>query len=170
MLPEDYAAAAENLTQASDAKNVIDFMLHLLDERCLQDEDVNVNIEHRARRFMFKVFSKIPVVPLSMTVTGVSIPAVREYIGAGAFGLVFKGELRGSAVALKVLYRSGNSDVVSSFIAVMASYLISFTVGLLSRGISVALSEAQIRASVFRNLYRPVNNAIVPCFAVYAER
>ena len=117
----NYAIVAEHVTQASDVKNLIDFMLHLLHERRLQ----NAIIEQRARQFMFKLISKIPVIPLSLVVTGVSNPAsMREYIGAGAFGLVFKGELRGSAVALKVLYPgSGNPDVVSSFIAVIASLL-----------------------------------------------
>ncbi len=151
---EDYGAVAEHLTQALDVKNLIDFMLHLLHERRLQNQDMNVNIEQRARQFMFTVISKIPVIPLSLIVTGVSSPAVREYLAAGGFGLVFKGEHRGSIVALKVLYRSGNSDTVSSSIGVMASYLISFPAGPLPRGVDVALSEAQISAPIFRNLCR----------------
>ncbi|KAF8339465.1 kinase-like domain-containing protein [Amanita rubescens] len=111
LLREDYTPVADQLTQASDVKNLIDFMLHLLHERHLQNQDVNVNIEQRARRFMFTVISKIPVIPQSLIVTGVTSPAAREYFAAGGFGLIFKGELRGSTVALKVLYRSGNSDV-----------------------------------------------------------
>ena len=39
------------------------------------------------------------------------MPANREYIGSGGFGQILKGELRGDAVALKVLYKTDN-DVV----------------------------------------------------------
>ena len=39
------------------------------------------------------------------------MPANREYIGRGGFGNILKGELKGEAIALKVLYKPDN-DVV----------------------------------------------------------
>ncbi|KAF8324229.1 hypothetical protein F5887DRAFT_1147419, partial [Amanita rubescens] len=62
----------------------------------------------RVRRFILKIISKIPIIPPSMIVTGVSIPDDRDYIGGGGFGRVFKGERSGEVVALKVLYKSEN--------------------------------------------------------------
>jgi hypothetical protein len=44
------------------------------------------------------------------------MPAGRDYIGSGGFGRVFKGELRGAVVALKVLYRSENQVVRPSML------------------------------------------------------
>jgi hypothetical protein len=71
---------------------------------------------------MFKVTSKIPVVPPSLILTGVLLPAERDYVGTGGFGRVFKGELRGEVVALKVLYKSDN-QAVRFFRQSLTSYL-----------------------------------------------
>ncbi len=60
---------------------------------------------------MIKVISKMPVVPPSLIVSGVSVPVMRDYIGGGGLGLVFKGELQGAVVALKVLYKSDDNVV-----------------------------------------------------------
>ena len=42
--------------------------------------------------------------PRSLFLTGLTMPADRDLIGGEEFGLVFKGEHEGKAVALKVLY------------------------------------------------------------------
>ena len=65
---------------------------------------------------MIKIISKMPVMPSFLFVTGVSMPANREYIGGGGFGHILKGELKGKAVALKVLYKTDNDVVCCSFL------------------------------------------------------
>jgi len=90
-------------------------MLHLLrDHRLLNQDPTGINIDQRARRFMVKVISNIPVIPPSLIVTGVDMPVERHYIGAGGFGRVFRGELRGAPIVLKVLYKTGNNIVSHS--------------------------------------------------------
>ena len=63
---------------------------------------------------MLKVIKKMPVLPESLNVTEIRIPAQHDYIGHGGFGHVFKGELRGDIVALKLLYKADN-NIVSCF-------------------------------------------------------
>ena len=114
---EDYINFAAQVTDVSDAKNLLDFMLHLaLHDRRFEltdpDDFETVNIKRQARRFMLKVITKIPVIPEALIVSGIKMPAEHDYIGRGGFGHVVKGELRGNAVALKVLYKADN-DVVS---------------------------------------------------------
>jgi hypothetical protein len=89
---------------------------------------------------MFKLNSKMPVIPPSLIVTGVSIPAELDYIGSGGFGRVFTGKLRGAAVALKVLYKSDNVVVGCSRRRCYESILDLCITGLLSRGVDVGLS------------------------------
>jgi hypothetical protein len=110
LLREDYVSVAGLLTEATDAKNVSDFILHLLRWNCLST-GCSVDMNRRARRFMLKVISKVPVIPASLVATGIVMPAERNYIGSGGFGRVFKGEWRGEIVALKVLYKSDNQVV-----------------------------------------------------------
>ena len=63
---------------------------------------------------MFKIISTKPVIPRSLIVTEVNVPATRDYVAGGAYGGVFKGELCGEVVALKVLYKSGDNAVSPS--------------------------------------------------------
>jgi hypothetical protein len=108
---EDYVSLAARLTDVSDAKNILDFMLHLLHDSRLTTLDGIVDVKRRGRRFMLKVITKTPVLPESLNVTGIRIPAQRDYIGRGGFGHVFKAKLRGDIVALKVLYKVDNNVV-----------------------------------------------------------
>ncbi|KAF8328945.1 kinase-like domain-containing protein [Amanita rubescens] len=108
---DDYISAAEKLTQASHIMNLLEFMLHVLRNRYLSSSDATVNISQRARRLMFKIISKRPIVPRSLTVTGVSMSDKRDYIGRGGYGNVFKGDFRGAVVALKVLYKNDANNL-----------------------------------------------------------
>lgn len=113
---EDYASVAGDLCLASDAKNLLDFMLHLHRSHHLLTEDMaTVNIKQRVKQFMMKIISTIPVIPPSLIVTRVRIPIERDRIGIGAFGWVFKGELQGSTIALKVLAKP-DIEVLSHFL------------------------------------------------------
>lgn len=141
---KDYVSVAGDLSQASDAKNLLDFMLLLLREHHLVNQDPTVNIDQRARRFMTKVISKIPVIPPSLIMTGVRTQVNCKYIISGGFGRVFRGELTpegAGAVALKVSYKSDN-DIVSQLVVVTKSLLKFTPAGLLSRGVDVEIPEA----------------------------
>ncbi len=137
---EDYLGVAEHLSQAPDIQNLLDFLLHLLRDRHLSNSDPTIDVNVRARRLMFKLNSKMPVIPPSLIVTGVSMPANRDYIGSGGFGRVFIGELQGAAVALKVLYKSDNDVVGRSHRRCYESILDVCITGLLSRDVDVGLS------------------------------
>ena len=100
--------SAAQVTDVSDAKNL---MLHLALHDRLTNLSGTVDIKRRARQFMLKVITKSPVIPESLIVSGIRMPAEHDYIGRGGFGQVFKGELQGSAVALKVLYKADNNVV-----------------------------------------------------------
>ena len=106
---DDYHTFAAQLTHAPDAENMLDFILEVLrdDDRYIPD-DHETMVRRRGRRFMLKVIKKTHVLPESLNVTGIRIPA-QHYIGRGGFGQVLKGELRGDIVALKLLYKADNN-------------------------------------------------------------
>lgn len=110
MFNDDYVNVATHLTDASDVKKLLDFMLYLLRSGHLSTLEAN----RRARRFMFKVISKTPVIPQSLFITGVTMKVDVDCIASGGFGLVFKGELQGKLVALKLLHKFSHKSIVSS--------------------------------------------------------
>ncbi len=117
---------------------MLDFMLCLLLDGHLSDADINL----RARRLMLKAITKTPVMPRSLFVTGVKVKVDRDYIASGGFGLVFKGELGGSFVALKVFLVE-----ISSF-----RLLNLVRIGCLSRSVNVAIPQSQVRITIPRDL------------------
>ena len=106
---EDYLNRATQLDHTTDSQNLLDFILHMLRYRLLPNQDESVDFNGRARRFMFKIITKTPVIPWSLIATRVSQPTEQDHIGSGRFGHVYKSELNGEAVALKVLYKSDNA-------------------------------------------------------------
>ena len=100
----------------SDVENLLDFMLYLLGNGRLSNSDAPNDANRRARRLMFKIVMKLPIIPRSLYVTGVNVKVDRDYINHGGFGFVFKGELRGTLVALKALYKMNHNYVSLSSI------------------------------------------------------
>lgn len=81
------------------------------------------------------------------------MPSDRDLIGGGGFGLVFKGEHEGKAVALKVLYKTRTNNVVRHLPAdpLEVSQCSSKT-GFLPGSINVAISSSQIRTTLLGHL------------------
>lgn len=156
----DYASSVEQLQEAeSDAKNLLDFILFLLRHRRLQNSDTGMEINERARRFMTKVFIRMPVKPpsLALNATEINMPPdwwTSGYVGGGGFANVFKGKYRGQAVAVKELRKyDASHDLVSSSYRLSAITVdFCFPVALLSRGVNMAIPQAQIHSTFFRNL------------------
>ena len=138
---EDYLSSAARLDHTSDSQYLLDFILHMLRYRLLLNQDESVDFNRRAWRFMFKIITKTPVIPWSLLVTGVNKLAEQDYIGGGRFGRVYKSKLKGEAVALKVLYKSGNNSASSSYPSYNAIFY-SVLAGLLSRGVDVGIAQA----------------------------
>jgi hypothetical protein len=90
---------------------LLDFILHLIRDRHLTNLDSTTDFNRLARRLMFKIIPTNSVIPRSLILTGIKVPAKRDYIGRGGYGGVFKGTLEGKIVALKVLHRNGNNVV-----------------------------------------------------------
>ncbi|KAF8734663.1 hypothetical protein AX14_003174 [Amanita brunnescens Koide BX004] len=106
---KNYVNSALQLTGVSDTELLLDFMLYLLCRGHLSCSEVP-DANRRARRLMLKMITKTPVTPSSLFVEGVSVKVDHDYIGRGGFGFVFKGEFRGAAVALKLLYKTRHHD------------------------------------------------------------
>lgn len=84
----------------------MDLVQYLLFNGDLSNSHGLLDANRRARRLTFKIISKTPVMPRSFFVPGVEAKADRDLICVGRFGLVFKGELRENAVALKVIHKA----------------------------------------------------------------
>ena len=57
------------------------------------------------------MIAKMPVMPSSLFVKGINAKVNYDFIGRGGFGFVFKGELEGTPVALKLIYKTRHDDV-----------------------------------------------------------
>jgi hypothetical protein len=111
---KDYVNAALQLSNTSDAELLLDFVLHLLccgQLSCSEVPDAN----RRARRLMLKLITKMPVMPSSLFVKGLNAKVNYDFIGRGGFGFVFKGELEGTPVALKLIYKTRHDDASLTF-------------------------------------------------------
>ncbi|KAF8702215.1 hypothetical protein AX14_014460 [Amanita brunnescens Koide BX004] len=111
LFKNDYVNVVAHLTDTSDVKNLLDFMLYLLRNGYLSNLGAQLEANRRARRLMLKVVSETPVIPKSLFITGVTVNVDVSCIAAGGFGLVFKGELQGKLVALKILHKFSHKSV-----------------------------------------------------------
>ena len=141
---EDYVDAAEKLNHLSDIMNLLEFTIFVLRNRYFANPDPNVDTNQRARRLMSKIISKSPVMPGSLFLTGLTIPGDDDDIGGGGFGLPFRGEHEGKAVALKLLHKTRH-HVVRPSSPTCRSSLIQFLnfvlkTGLLPTSVDVAIS------------------------------
>ena len=89
---------------------------------CSEVPDAN----RRARRLMLKMITKTPVTPSSLFVKGINAKIDHNCIGRGGFGVVFKGQLKGAAVALKLLHKTRHNDASRSIIFNRYQLLIAF--------------------------------------------
>ncbi len=108
---EDYLTGAEEINHGPDAKNILDFMLYVLHNRYLSDPDGIEDTNRRARRLMTRVITNARVMPRSLFLTGVTVSIDRENADNGP---VFKGELRGAPISLRVVHKT-RDDIVSFF-------------------------------------------------------
>ena len=134
---KDYVNAALQLSNTSDAELLLDFMLHLLccdHLSCPEVPDAN----RRARRLMLKMITKMPVIPSSLFVKGINAKVNYDFIGRGGFGFVFKGELEGTPVALKLIYKTRHDDV-SRTILFDISIADHVLIGFFQRSIDMAI-------------------------------
>jgi len=144
--------SALQLNDPSDTGFLLDFMLHLLSRDFLSCSEVP-DANRRARRLMLKMIKKMPVAPSSLFVEGVNAKVDYDYIGSGGFGCVFKAEIEGNPVALKLLYKSHHNDasrslILNGYISIVDHNLIGF----LSRSVDVAISKSRARPTISRNL------------------
>ena len=149
---DNYINVTAELSDTSIITDLVDFMLYLL---CHGDLSNSLHVNNRARRLVLNIIIKTPVIPRSLLVMGVRAITDRDLIDVGRFGLVFKGELHGKLVALKVLHRAYNSTVSCSCQShdVICQFQLTRT-GHLLGGIDVAISQSQIPSTILRSLRR----------------
>ena len=112
---QDYVDAAEKLDHPSDIMNMLEFILLVLrTPSSFSNPGPNRDTNRRARRLMSKIISRSSIMPMSLFLTGLTMPGDRDLIGSEGFGLAFKGEHEGKAVALKVLYNVHHNVVCTS--------------------------------------------------------
>ncbi|KAF8322007.1 kinase-like domain-containing protein [Amanita rubescens] len=102
---EDYVDAVADINNTSDARDLLDSLLGLLCNGRLSNSGIQSEAS-RARRLVLKIATKTPVTPRSLFLTGVTVQDNFDYNGYGGFGVVIKGELGGTVVALKLLYKN----------------------------------------------------------------
>ena len=112
---KNYVDTALQLTGESDIELFLDFMLYLLCGGHLSCSEVP-DASRRARRLILKMIKKTPVTPSSLFVEGIDAKVDYDFVGRGGFGFVFKGELKGANVALKLLYKTRHNDASRSLI------------------------------------------------------
>ncbi len=59
---------------------------------------------------MLKMITKTPVTPSSLFVKEICAKVDYDYLDRGGFGYIFKGELGGTVVALKLLYKTRHNN------------------------------------------------------------
>lgn len=119
---DDYINVAVQLSNTSVVDDLVNFILYLL----LRGNLLNL-YARRGRRLMSEIIAKTCVTPESLFVTGLRAKSDdRDFIGGGGFGQVFKGELRGKLVALKVLHKRSNVVSCLSSLTVSRRRLFEF--------------------------------------------
>ena len=109
---DDYINVAAELNGTSVITDLVDLMLYLI---CHGDLSNSLHANNRARQFMLSIMTRTPVMPKSLFMMEVGPLTNRALINVGRFGLVFKTELWGKLVALKVLHRTYNNTVSCSY-------------------------------------------------------
>lgn len=107
---DDYDDAAEAVTNASDAKILLDFMLYMIRNHSSPDPEESLKTKRRARKLMSEIVKKVPVIPNSLVLAGITLPVQRTTAGS-----VVKAGLHGSPVTVKVLSRTRDNDIVRCF-------------------------------------------------------
>lgn len=119
---DDYINVTVQLSNTSVVDDLVNFILYLL----LRGNLLNL-YARRGRRLMSEIIAKTRVTPESLFVTGLRAKSDdRDFIGGGGFGQVFKGELRGKLVALKVLHKRSNVVSCLSSLTVSRRRLFEF--------------------------------------------
>ncbi|KAF8626491.1 hypothetical protein AX17_006546 [Amanita inopinata Kibby_2008] len=97
---EDYGSIISQLGSGQDTENLLEFLLHLLDNGSLAETDVQ-DTRRRARNFMIKIVKKTGVVPQSLYLKDVEVLKDLLPHGTGGFANVYEGRYCGCRVALK---------------------------------------------------------------------